>query len=238
MSDEQKTWWYAIGEQKFGPLSGAELWALAQQNRLSPQDMVWKQGTPDWVSASSVPQLWQRAEAAMVPPPLRQPPESAPPLPGAMPAQPEPQPWTWPSSSAQPSADEARDSYTQPRRMSFGEAISTCLKKGVTFSGRASRAEYWWFYLFIVLVGMGIGLVSGLLLVAVGGGERQIDLISNLYSVVTAIPMTAAATRRLHDTGRSGWWQLIALTGIGIFVLIYWFAQKGEGVPNKYGDPV
>ena len=132
----------------------------------------------------------------------------------------------------------------------FGEAISRGFTNYFTFSGRASRPEYWWWVLFTALVA-----------------------IIPLSILVTFIPSLALASRRLHDIGKSGWWQLLPLGGLilvflilfsagayfeslwpmslmellvslvlflgSIVLLIVWLAKKGDEGPNKYGpDPI
>ncbi|MBV5341432.1 MAG: DUF805 domain-containing protein [Deltaproteobacteria bacterium] len=111
-------------------------------------------------------------------------------------------------------------------QMTFGKSISTCLAKYVDFSGRASRPEYWWFYLFTALLNWGSLLVD------------QSGAISLIVGLVLMLPSLSAATRRLHDTNRSGWWMLISCTIIGIIPLIIWLAGKGNEQPNNYGSPV
>ena len=99
--------------------------------------------------------------------------------------------------------------------MNFQDAIRVCFKKYADFTGRAGRSEYWWFFLFIVLVSLATSMVS--------------HALSALFSLATLLPSIAAATRRLHDTNRSGWWQLICLIPvIGIIVLIVFLAQEGK----------
>ena len=114
--------------------------------------------------------------------------------------------------------------------MNFGQAIQTCMGKYATFEGRASRSEFWWFYLFTLLVIWGANWV-GLLVFGDPVG------LSALANIVLLLPTLAAATRRLHDTGRSGWWQLLALTVIGIILLIVWWASEGHGEENEHGPP-
>ena len=99
--------------------------------------------------------------------------------------------------------------------MNFGQAISTCLKKYATFGGRASRPEFWWFFLFQILVIIAVSMVS--------------ETLSGLVSLGLLLPALAVGARRLHDIGRSGWWQLLALSGIGYLVLIYFWVQPGKG---------
>ena len=100
--------------------------------------------------------------------------------------------------------------------MTFQESIRVCFTKYADFTGRASRSEYWWFFLFIVLVGLGASMIS--------------NVLSAVFSLATLLPSIAAATRRLHDTNRSGWWQLICLAPVvGLIVIIVFLAQEGKG---------
>ena len=62
------------------------------------------------------------------------------------------------------------------------------------------------------------------------------DNLASVANLVLLIPNFAVSARRLHDVGRSGWWQLLCLTGIGIFVLLFWFAQPSEEGHNDYGE--
>jgi uncharacterized membrane protein YhaH (DUF805 family) len=109
----------------------------------------------------------------------------------------------------------------------FVTAIKTCLSKYVDFSGRATRPEFWWFYLFQILVYVGANAIDSVL---------GLSLLGLIASLGLMLPGWAAGARRLHDINRSGWWQLIALTVIGILVLIYWFAKAGDDSMNDYGD--
>jgi uncharacterized membrane protein YhaH (DUF805 family) len=84
----------------------------------------------------------------------------------------------------------------------FGEAISVCFNKFATFKGRASRSEFWYFALFNVIV----GIVTGILDLAIMGGAAEMSPLNSLASLVLLLPNLAVAVRRLHDTDRSGWW--------------------------------
>ena len=99
-------------------------------------------------------------------------------------------------------------------------------RKYVDFNGRASLPEYWWFYLFVVLLSWGAMIVD------------SSDVLSGIVNLALLLPSLAAATRRLHDTNRSGWWQLIALTIVGLIPLIIWLASKGNVEDNQYGSSV
>lgn len=99
--------------------------------------------------------------------------------------------------------------------MNFQDAIKTCFSKYADFKGTAKRSEYWWFVLFLVLVSIAASMIS--------------PLVSGLFSLATLLPSIAAATRRLHDTDRSGWWQLIVFVPlVGWIVLIVFLAQEGK----------
>ncbi len=120
--------------------------------------------------------------------------------------------------------------------MSFSQAVSSVLlNKYATFSGRARRSEYWWWYLFVTIVYIVAGILDravGLTYsdTTVGGGW-----IATIALIVFFIPNLAVAVRRLHDTGRSGWWLLIGLIPIiGFFVLLYFFVLDSEN-DNQYG---
>jgi uncharacterized membrane protein YhaH (DUF805 family) len=94
------------------------------------------------------------------------------------------------------------------------------------FNGRASRAEFWWYGLAAVMIGIGTTVIDVIL---------GTTVINSLVNLALFIPGTAVATRRLHDTNRSGWWQLIALTIIGIIPLFIWYIQASDQTENKFG---
>lgn len=99
--------------------------------------------------------------------------------------------------------------------MDFVSAVKSCLGQYATFSGRAVRSEFWWFFFFQIIVVVVASFVS--------------ELAANLASLALLLPALAVGARRLHDIGRSGWWQLLTITGIGFLVLIYWWVQpSGE----------
>lgn len=131
--------------------------------------------------------------------------------------------------------------------MTFQDAVKTCLSKYVTFSGRASRSEYWFFYLATILIMIVASILDGIL----GTGFKAVNPLTGLeqnsgygwiYLLAVLglfLPSLAVGIRRLHDGNRSGWWWLIALTGIGAIVLLVWFIQKGTTGENRYGpDPL
>lgn len=102
-------------------------------------------------------------------------------------------------------------------------------KKYVAFDGRARRKEFW----FFMLVCVGIGIIARVLDSILHTGK----LIDSLQSLALLLPSLAVGARRLHDIGRSGWWQLLIFTVIGIIPLIIWWASDTSPTDNKYGKP-
>ncbi len=108
--------------------------------------------------------------------------------------------------------------------MTFSQSIGVCLSKYADFKGRASRSEYWWFVLFIVLIAAAASLVSG-----------------TLYALTTLallLPHAAVSVRRLHDIDRNGWWILLGLIPLVNLLLIYWYCLKGDETSNQYGEAI
>lgn len=102
------------------------------------------------------------------------------------------------------------------------------LKQYAVFEGRASRTEYWMFSLFNFLIAIALGVVESI--IATGG------TIYGLYALLIFIPSIAVTIRRLHDTGRSGWWLLIAfLPLVGSIVLLVFLVLESEAESNNYG---
>ena len=102
------------------------------------------------------------------------------------------------------------------------------LKKYTVVSGRARRKEYWMFVLFNIIIAIAIGFVEGL----VGSP----GIIGMIYCLAVLVPSVAVSVRRLHDTGRSGWWVLVAFVPlIGAIVLIVFMVLDGQEDENEYG---
>lgn len=104
----------------------------------------------------------------------------------------------------------------------FGDAIATCLERYATFTGRASRSEFWYFVLAAVLINLAVALITPFVFVDSPEVGASVSL---LVSLGLAIPVIAAGVRRLHDTGRSGWWYLLAVVPLANIVLLVLLAE-------------
>ena len=176
-------------------------------NGLNANSYVWCEGMPNWLPATQVPEV-----AALL--------QQAPPPPGYQ--QPYQQPGYQQPGSQQPGYQQPgyqQPGYQQPypqqpKSMDFGEAIKVCFNKFADFNGRARRSEFWWFQLFAYLVS---------------------SITCGIGGLVLLIPLLAVTSRRLHDTGHSGWWQLIQLVPFGVILIIIWGVQDSDPGPNEYG---
>ena len=132
--------------------------------------------------------------------------------------------------------------------MNFIQSISTCMRKYVTFSGRATRSEFWWFYLFTVLVNLVATSQASSFVPNLLDGQDMTEnessyflnnffflYLSTITSLILLLPSLAVAVRRLHDVGRSGLWILIAFTVIGIIPLLIWYVKDTKDEENVYG---
>ena len=142
----------------------------------------------------------------------------------------------------------------QPKpMMTLMESVKTCLRKYADFSGRATRAEYWWWVLATTLVSVALNVLDGFLGFFLLGlypgaspfGLNSFDLLSSLFTLAIILPGLAVTARRLHDIGRTGWWQLawivIALVGFipaasGIALSVATAFSSGSGW-NELGEP-
>jgi uncharacterized membrane protein YhaH (DUF805 family) len=97
--------------------------------------------------------------------------------------------------------------------MTFFEAIKTCYSKYADFDGCASRSEYWWWTLYTILIGVALSMMG--------------DVLYAVFALGHLVPGIAVTARRLHDTDRSGWLQLIVFIPlIGWILVLYWYVQE------------
>lgn len=169
---------YYLGNygQQSGPFELNEL----IYNGLTPQSLVWCETMTNWANAMQVPEV-----AALLQP--------------QMPPQQPQQQYGYPNAGQPAGAYPA-----QSKEVGFTDALKICFSKYVTFSGRARRSEFWWFYLWRIFFGC---------------------CTCGLSDFVFLIPSIAVTFRRLHDTGRSGWWW-----GAGIIAILFGLPTIGPAV--------
>ena len=130
-----------------------------------------------------------------------------------------------PTDSIQQTVEEDGFLGSTPKKMSFGGTIKHCFKNYANFKGRASRSEYWYFYLFGILVLFVTAILS--------------DVLYSLFALGLILPFITVLTRRLHDTGRSGAKALFLFVPfIGGIMLLFWLCKAGDKSANKFGPPV
>ena len=117
--------------------------------------------------------------------------------------------------------------------MKFTESVKSVYSKYATFSGRATRSEYWWFVLFLYAT-----IMCAVLLGVATGIDKPILALIGIFVVLSFSPIVALRVRRLHDIGKSGWWIFLGLVPyIGGFILFI-FSVMGSDGENEYGpDP-
>lgn len=116
------------------------------------------------------------------------------------------------------------------RQVTFKEAVERALKLNYcNFSGRSSRSEFWWFYLFTFIIGIVIEIVFC-------WSYDVMTIASGIVSLVFLLPSLGLSVRRLHDIDKSGWWLLLALIPlIGAIILIIWWCKDSQMAENEYG---
>jgi uncharacterized membrane protein YhaH (DUF805 family) len=207
-----------------GPVPSEEIARLIRSGTIRRDTMLWSAGMPDWRPASQVSEFASLfAQAAPRPP--------AAPAP-AFPAAPPMQRGAPNAGGYQSQARPAQGvPYDAARSMGFGGAIATCFRKYADFKGRARRPEYWWWFLFNLLVSLAVAVVD--LFIAGAGGP---NVLSNLVTLAFFLPSLAVGVRRLHDTDRRGWWILLWLIPlIGWIIIVVFLCQRGTG-PNRFGS--
>lgn len=142
--------------------------------------------------------------------------------------------------------------------MDFWTAVITCLKKYITFSGRANRREYWYFNIFCTATMMALLIMERILNDIQGNEQPELPYLMVIASYILILPMFAVTVRRFHDINRSGWWILAMIVSysvlfplweqtqnnlflIALFIIsltnLVWTCQKGHNKKNDYGLP-
>lgn len=111
----------------------------------------------------------------------------------------------------------------------------TVLRRYAVFRGRASRQEFWWFFLWDFVLSFALAVAE----VIPDLGSDRWGPLTSVYGLALLVPTFAVGARRLHDTGRSGWWQVLLIVPVvGIIVLIVWWAEASAESPNKWGTRI
>lgn len=116
--------------------------------------------------------------------------------------------------------------------MSFFEAVAACLSRYADFKGRAARAEFWWFMLFLLLASAFVNQMTMSFF-----GATSANVVSSIFFLAMVVPTISVSARRLHDMNHTGWWQLLSFLGIGTLILLIWFMLPGTKDANRFGNP-
>ncbi|MEX6508826.1 DUF805 domain-containing protein [Jiella sp. M17.18] len=227
--DVSSLWYVVDAGQQAGPYEEDVLASLARAGLLEADSYVWRDGMADWQFASET-------ELARLFPRTPGPPAFSELRPDASSER-----GTGAAAGAlrwSPTGDPARSPFAAPQERleaslpgaSLGQAFSRFWKKYADFRGRASRSEFWYAELGIVLLAFAIGFAEQLL------APRTGLFVGDLYSLAALIPSLSIAVRRLHDTGRSGWYYLLVFIPlVGALVLLVFFCQRSDERPNRFG---
>lgn len=138
--------------------------------------------------------------------------------------------------------------------MTFGQAVKHVFNNYANFQGRAGRAEFWWFYLFMIVANiiLAIPYIIGIVTspkVEISPGVYEMTglsplavigiIILTIWGLATIIPIISVSVRRLHDTDRSGWWwwlNLLFICAIGPIILLVFYILPGTPGPNRFGE--
>lgn len=225
---DETPWYYVAAGAQAGPVSADQIRSLFAGGVISRETLVWHQGLPTWQPLGQSP------------------------LTVSLPSLNAVGPGNWPSPGRYPPG-----SYVRQPAPGFGDAIRICLAKYVVWAGRATRPEFWWFYLFSLLVSIGASILDVVLADAKSGP------ISTLASLALFLPQLSVNVRRLHDTDRSAWWMLqpvgcilgaailvgilisvdasgyayllAVIPALAVFWPIVFLCQAGTPGPNRYG---
>lgn len=128
--------------------------------------------------------------------------------------------------------------------MGFVEAIKTCISKYFVFSGRAVRSEYWWFVLFVIVVSIVFAFIDASVFGMNPETGESSQVLTPIFQLAVVVPMLAAGWRRLHDTGRPGWYLLLpaALSIVTMFMLfsgvaVFSVLEQGADNPDALRGP-
>lgn len=183
-----KEWFYVNEGAQVGPLDADEMHHLIRNGDIRADTLVWSEGMNDWEPARLHFETQRRYATPTVP------------RGGSVPAQ----PWDGPAQPRTTAQTTPDGLYVGAPARGFVEAVKVCLSRYFTFSGRASRSEYWFFVLF----GIVAGIVATIIDSAFFGLANDWQPLSSLTTLALFIPSLAVGFRRMHDIGRTGLWVL------------------------------
>jgi len=204
-----------------GPVPADEIARLVRNGAIRRDTLIWYPGMPDWRPIGQVSEFASLfVQAAPPRPPAARGAAAMPP--------------SAPMAGAYAGQAQGARPF-EPPRMGFGRAIATCFRKYVDFTGRARRAEYWFWHLFYMLALIGLLALDG----AVAAAGLRVAVFGLVGILAMALPSLAVSVRRLHDTDRSGWWILINFVPFGGIVYLVFLCQRGTTGENRFGpDPL
>lgn len=122
--------------------------------------------------------------------------------------------------------------------MRMVDAVGRGLSNYATFSGRAARPEYWWWFLAVVLGSLVFSLIDGAVFGSAEADGAPVQVFGPIFAVAILLPTLAVGARRLHDTDRSAWWLLLGLVPVlGTLVLLVFYVLPGTPGENRFGPP-
>ncbi|MFJ1768164.1 DUF805 domain-containing protein [Amycolatopsis sp. NPDC088138] len=117
------------------------------------------------------------------------------------------------------------------RRIGFGAALARAVRLSFRFRGRASRPEFWFFFLAYASLVLALGIIEN------AADEEWVYVVGTVLYLPWVVPFLSVGVRRLHDTGRTGWWCAAIISCFGwIFLLAFW-AERSKPGENRYGPP-
>ncbi|MBF9043127.1 DUF805 domain-containing protein [Rhodobacterales bacterium HKCCE4037] len=217
------SWYHADGDERLGPVEASEIERLIGTGHITRDTLVWRDGLDGWERAD---RHFAQAFVTPAPPPV---PEGVPKV------------MARPDQHGNEDEQIGRDGlYVGAPSREFIEAAKVCLSKYATFSGRASRSEFWFFYLFCYVVMfvaqiLDFAIIAGL---ASTGGPIFIPVFTLITTFGLLIPQIAASWRRLHDIDRTGWWLGGGMIAMVLFYgALFGFVVSQEASGTFDGEP-
>lgn len=210
----ENAWFYVENDSRIGPVERGELERLISKGTVTSQTLVWQDGLDGWEEARL---HFQTSVGVSASPPFP---------PRGLIAEKRVSPGR--TGSGKSNGVGTNGLYIDAPARGFQEAISICFNKYVTFSGRASRSEYWYFFLFCILIGLATSLID----IAMFGYSNNLSPVNTLATLALFLPSLSVLVRRLHDTDRSGWWVGSFWIGLICFVVMIGMIATS----NPYAD--